>query len=55
MKETEQWEMLDPDGRTVHKVSATRVVREKECKRCGKKAVLTNQGLCYDCLDIDRQ
>jgi len=26
MKETEQWEMLDPDGRTVHKVSATRVV-----------------------------
>ena len=27
----------------------------RKCRKCEKKAVLTNQGLCYDCLDIDRQ
>ena len=24
-----------------------------KCKNCGENKVLTNQGLCYDCLYID--
>ena len=30
-------------------------VKGRKCKRCGKIRVLTNQGLCYDCLDKERQ